>query len=214
MRANISVHEPKQTTDDESPLAYSMEGLNRDEDGALLPFVWSPGWNSNQSLHKFQSEVGGALRGGTAGVRLLGAGVKLVADKKSDETHATANSSSASPASGTGYLLVPRPQIFGSDELSMRSAGLDELVPDAYLEFSSADALALEVDAGQWVQAQGHAEPFTVRIDPMLSAGCIAYAPGLPQCLNFRPGQTLSVVRAARQPRRDGELIASDGVAG
>jgi NADH-quinone oxidoreductase subunit G len=74
MLADVSVHEPKQPVDDETALAYSMEGLNRDEPGALMPYVWSPGWNSNQSLHKFQAEVGGPIRGGSAGVRLLGGG--------------------------------------------------------------------------------------------------------------------------------------------
>ena len=63
MRADVSVHEPKQPVDEETPLAFTMEGLNRDQPGALLPYVWSPGWNSNQSLHKFQAEVGGALEG-------------------------------------------------------------------------------------------------------------------------------------------------------
>ena len=71
MRANISVHEPKQREDEETPLAFTMEGLNRDQPGALLPWVWAPGWNSNQSVHKFQTETGGPLKGGTAGARLF-----------------------------------------------------------------------------------------------------------------------------------------------
>ena len=42
---------------------------------ALLPRVWSPGWNSGNGLHKLQEEVSGPLRGGPSGVRLLdGAG--------------------------------------------------------------------------------------------------------------------------------------------
>ena len=71
MRADRSVHERMQPSDEESPLAFTMEGLNRSVPGALLPWVWAPGWNSNQSLHKFQTEPGGPLQGGTAGVRLL-----------------------------------------------------------------------------------------------------------------------------------------------
>ena len=74
MRANVSVHEPRQREDEETPLAFTMEGLNRAQPGALLPWVWSPGWNSNQSVQKFQDHPGGALKGGTAGVRLLTAG--------------------------------------------------------------------------------------------------------------------------------------------
>ena len=74
MHADVSVHEPRPLEDADSPLAYSMEGLNSGEESALLPWVWAPGWNSNQSVHRFQAEVGGPLRGGPAGVRLLAPG--------------------------------------------------------------------------------------------------------------------------------------------
>ena len=71
MNSGVSVHEPQQPKDHESPLSYSMEGLNRDQPSSLMPFVWSPGWNSNQSLQKFQAEVDGPLKGGPSGVRLI-----------------------------------------------------------------------------------------------------------------------------------------------
>ena len=71
MNSGVSVHEPQQAQDHESPLSFSMEGLNRDQPASLTPFVWAPGWNSNQSLQKFQSEVDGPLKGGSSGVRLI-----------------------------------------------------------------------------------------------------------------------------------------------
>ena len=71
INSDVSVHEPQQPKDHESPLSYSMEGLNRDQPASLTPFVWSPGWNSNQSLQKFQSEVDGPLKGGSSGVRII-----------------------------------------------------------------------------------------------------------------------------------------------
>src|SRR5690606_4299558 len=47
MRANISVHEPRQPQDQDSPFAYSMEGYSGSaEDRQQIPFAWSPGWNS------------------------------------------------------------------------------------------------------------------------------------------------------------------------
>ena len=67
MRADVSVHEPQQPADSETPLAYSMEGSAGDKPAALQPFIWSPGWNSNQAVQKFQAEAGGPLRGGSAG---------------------------------------------------------------------------------------------------------------------------------------------------
>ena len=69
--ADLSVHEPKSPVDEQTPFAYSMEGANGTQPGALIPYVWSPGWNSNQSVFKFQQEVGGPLQGGDGGVRLI-----------------------------------------------------------------------------------------------------------------------------------------------
>jgi len=69
MLADVSVHEPKQPVDDDTPFSYSMEGVNGKQPGSLIPFVWAPGWNSTQSIHKFQSEAGGALM--TSGVSCL-----------------------------------------------------------------------------------------------------------------------------------------------
>ena len=73
MNAGVNIHEPKSSVDEETPLGFTMEGQLPGADSAHLPYVWSPGWNSNQSVFKFQQEVGGAMLGGDAGVRLLDA---------------------------------------------------------------------------------------------------------------------------------------------
>ncbi|MBF3202729.1 NADH-quinone oxidoreductase subunit G, partial [Pseudomonas aeruginosa] len=72
MRANISVHEPRTPQDIDSAFAFSMEGYSgSQEDRQQIPFAWSPGWNSPQAWNKFQDEVGGHLRAGDPGVRLI-----------------------------------------------------------------------------------------------------------------------------------------------
>ncbi|MBV8436339.1 MAG: NADH-quinone oxidoreductase subunit NuoG, partial [Silvibacterium sp.] len=71
MLANISVHEPKPPDDPDSALAFSMESGIGTAPPSLIPFFWAPGWNSIQAVNKFQSEVGGSLRGGDPGVRLV-----------------------------------------------------------------------------------------------------------------------------------------------
>ena len=65
MLANISVHEPKPPDDPDSPLSFSMEGNPDQPPSALLPFFWTPGWNSIQAVNKFQAEIGGPLRRAT-----------------------------------------------------------------------------------------------------------------------------------------------------
>ena len=149
MRADISVHEPKQPVDEESPLAFTMEGLNRSQPGSLLPFVWAPGWNSNQSLHRFQSEVGGPLRGGTAGMRLLG-------PSQAKKSGPRENPPAFSPTQGQ-WQLVPRYRIFGSEELSALSLGVAELCEDGYIEIRADDALGLEVGEGDGLWDLRHA---------------------------------------------------------
>ena len=42
MNSDVSVHEPQQPKDHESPLSYSMEGLNRDQPASLIPFGIHP----------------------------------------------------------------------------------------------------------------------------------------------------------------------------
>ena len=71
MLANISVHEPKPPDDPDSPLSFSMEGNPDQPPSALLPFFWTPGWNSIQAVNKFQAEIGGPLRQGDPGVRVI-----------------------------------------------------------------------------------------------------------------------------------------------
>ena len=66
MLADVKVAEPQQPEDTESALAYSMEGFPGEKPAALTPFYWSPGWNSNQSVGKFQQEINGPRKSGDA----------------------------------------------------------------------------------------------------------------------------------------------------
>jgi NADH-quinone oxidoreductase subunit G len=208
MRADVSVHEPRQPCDEESPLAFTMEGLNRNQPGALLPYVWAPGWNSNQSLHKFQSSVGGPLKGGTTGARLLQAG------GLNNAPALTLVKTPAAPA-GTGqWQLVPRQRIFGSDELSALSPAIAELIETGFIEVCSADAATLGVSQGDGVEvsvvAGETAATLEVRINDSLAAGCAGYSAGLAGTLDLVALASAGLCRAANWQRRP-EIIGSDG---
>jgi NADH-quinone oxidoreductase subunit G len=71
MLANIKIHEPKPTEDADSPLAFSMEGYEGQPPASLIARYWSPGWNSVQALNKYQEEIGGHLKDGDTGIRLI-----------------------------------------------------------------------------------------------------------------------------------------------
>jgi len=174
MLADVSVHEPKQPVDEDTPFSFSMEGSSGTQPGALIPFVWSPGWNSNQSIHKFQSEAGGALAGGTPGKRLFDT-------TSNDEISLDKTIPEAFEPKEDLWLVLPQYRVFGSDELSARSPAIAELAPVPFVELSTTDAQRLDLEAGDGVLVSFENSEYTfeVSINDSLPRGCISYGVGL-----------------------------------
>ena len=175
MRADVSVHEPKAPVDAETPLAYSMEGENAgDQPGAVVPYVWTPGWNSNQSVFKFQQEVSGPLAGGDPGVRLI--------DTEGEAPSAREWPPAEAPAAPEpGHFNVVRvSDVFGSDELAAASPPVAERSAPPYVLLAPADAQALGLAAGDGVRIEGAPAGFVARVDDGVRQGCVGIARGLP----------------------------------
>ena len=190
MRANISVHEPKQPEDTETPFSFSMEGSSDDQPGSLIPFVWSPGWNSNQSVHKYQIEVGGALKGGTPGVRLI--------------EPASASTSSETPdfeiparldVDQQSLEVVPLYKIFGSEELSAHSEAIAELITPECIQLNSSEATRFGLKHGEPVKAllAGREVALSLQINDSIPAGCAGYTVGLPDSEWLAPASKLAL---------------------
>ena len=164
--ANISVHEPAPPPDPDSALSFTMEGYPGLPPPSLTPFFWSPGWNSIQSVKKFQEEVNGALRGGDPGVRLV------EPDARARPRYLGNCPAPFEKRDGT-LLLLPAHHIFGSEELSVLSPGIAERAPEPYLALSPADASALGLSAGDEarVSAGGESRRLLVKLDPSVPAG-------------------------------------------
>jgi NADH-quinone oxidoreductase subunit G len=80
MNANIAVSEPKLLQDTDSPLAFSMEGIQEKPPSSLVPFYWTPGWNSVQALYiNYLDEPDASLKGGDPGIRLIEPVTKVIA---------------------------------------------------------------------------------------------------------------------------------------
>jgi len=173
MRANISVHEPRQPQDPDSPFAYSMEGYSGSkEDRQQIPFAWSPGWNSPQAWNKFQDEVGGHLRAGDPGVRLLD-------DARQDLAWKSAPAAFA-PALGS-WQVVPLHHLFGSEETTALAAPIQSRIPQPYVALAEAEAQRLGVAEGALLSlrvADRHLQ-LPVRIDESLSLGLVGLPVGL-----------------------------------
>ncbi len=69
--ANINVSEPKPAQDENSALAYSMEGSKSIPPAALTSFYWAPGWNSVQASNKYLKELNNALKAKGTGIRIF-----------------------------------------------------------------------------------------------------------------------------------------------
>jgi NADH-quinone oxidoreductase subunit G len=145
MLANISVHEPKPPDDPDSALAFSMESGPEAAPSSLIPFFWAPGWNSIQAVNKFQSEVGGPLRGGDPGVRLIEPSQESVWKYFS----APPSQFKARPDE---WLLVPIFHIFGSEELSRHAQGIAQLLPRPYVALNPVEASLLGAKPGEQIK--------------------------------------------------------------
>jgi len=148
MHAGVNVSETGQPSDPNSALAFSMEGYQGTPPAALVPHIWSPGWNSVQAALRLQSEVVSPLYGHAAGVRLIEPG----------DSGGIGYFRSVPPAFAprTGqWLLVPTYHIFASEELSALAPAVASRAPAPHVTLNPDDAARLGVGAGDEVFVAG-----------------------------------------------------------
>ena len=203
MRANISVHEPKQEQDEDGIMNYSMEGVPPLKDATVFSSPWAPGWNSNQSLFKFETKVGGPLKQASHGVRLL-------------DNSGAANAwydATVTKASGDGFSVFPVYHLFGSEELTSRSPAIGEKATAAYVALNPADADKLGLAASDGVQVQ-HNGAVPVLLRNSIQPGTVGIPVGL-DGLNFQDmtaNVSLEKARDWQSPKgwRAANIIVSD----
>ncbi|MEJ5057860.1 MULTISPECIES: NADH-quinone oxidoreductase subunit NuoG [unclassified Pseudomonas] len=174
MRADISVHEPRTPQDKDTAFAFSMEGYSGSaEPRQQVPFAWSPGWNSPQAWNKFQDEVGGHIRAGDPGTRLI--------ESNGDSLNWFASVPRAfNPAQGT-WQVVPFFHLFGSEENSSKAAPVQERIPAAYVALAKSEADRLGVNDGAMLSLNvaGQTLRLPLRINEELGAGLVALPAGI-----------------------------------
>jgi NADH-quinone oxidoreductase subunit G len=169
--ADTNMHEPKPPDDQDSPLAFSMEGYRGQPPSSLINFYWAPGWNSVQALNKYQSEVGESLRGGDSGIR-------LIEPLKNVQTHYFKEVPPAFVPKKSEWLVVPLYRIFGSEELSMHSPPIKELSSGTYVSLNPSDARRLEVGEGDEIQLSLDNDAFVLAV--RISEGIPKGVAGIP----------------------------------
>jgi NADH-quinone oxidoreductase subunit G len=200
MLADVSVHEPQQAIDNDSALSFSMEGVQQEAPSSLRAFTWSPGWNSNQSIHKFQAEVGGEDKQGNAGSLVFAKANTLVPYSKTVQVRSK---------------LIAKHHIFGSEALSSHSPEIETLMPLPYLMMNDTSAKQLQVKSNDGLQYQlGDVEiQFAVLVDDDIPDGCLVY-PIIPEtrCLINVDKIELSPIVGFVPKTRSPNLIATDRV--
>ncbi|MBS1681232.1 MAG: NADH-quinone oxidoreductase subunit NuoG [Bacteroidetes bacterium] len=175
MNANINVSEPKPPEDPDSSLSYTMEGYRGLAPSSMIPFFWSPGWNSVQSVNKYQNEIGASLKGGDPGLRLI-----------EPEPGAVANYFSTVPEVfqpiADHFWLVWTHHIFGSEELSKRSPSVAQRMPQhPYAMINPKDAEQQKVNEGDKIsfEVEKHVYVLMVKLNNTIPSGVAALPYGL-----------------------------------
>lgn len=170
-KLHLGVLEPIPPLDPDTPLAYSMEGSPARPPGTIEPVFWAPAWNSPQALTRFQEEIGGRLRGGDPGVRLIEPPAGAPAAYLEVEIPALTQA------------LEPAPLFFafGSEEQSALAPGIAALAPAPHVELNPDDAGALGAADGDIVEirARGASAELPVRVEPERAPGSAGIPIGL-----------------------------------
>jgi NADH-quinone oxidoreductase subunit G len=166
MHADKNISEQKPPEDADSALSFTMEGYTGVPPAALIPFYWSPGWNSAQAVNKYQTEVGGPLKGGNPGKRLFEPSENNTSDYFKTIPEAF------SPKEGE-WMVLPLYHIFGSDELSALSPAVAERIPKPYIGLNTEDALKADITEGDMLEVllNGIAHSLPVKLQLGLPAG-------------------------------------------
>ncbi|QJC30101.1 NADH-quinone oxidoreductase subunit NuoG [Enterobacteriaceae endosymbiont of Plateumaris sericea] len=137
MLSNINIHEQKQLEDKDTIFNFSMEG-NYDTNikCSHLPFLWYPGWNSLQSLNKFQKEIGISSKYGPTGIKIL---------KKKNKSLNTFKYIVPKSFNVKKFTIVPYYSLFYSDSLIQKSQLIKKFFYHQCIIINNLDAINLGI---------------------------------------------------------------------
>ncbi|WP_308368287.1 MULTISPECIES: NADH-quinone oxidoreductase subunit NuoG [unclassified Microbulbifer] len=171
--ADKSVAEHKPVKDPDAPLVFSMEGIQDPDKSPLQANIWSPGWNSNQALHKFLQGIGGKRRCGNGGRKIQRASRSLPDWKPA-----------VNPAGeAEGFLLLPIYRMFGSGELSAMAPAIASVIAQPFVLINRHDAKRLDIDAGDPLEITvgGDRCQLIAEVSDTIPTGSLGVPYGFPQ---------------------------------
>ena len=149
--ANISVHEAKTTQKLDDSLTFSMEGQSASQTSDM-PFAWAPGWNSNQSISQFQTQINGQLIKQKAALfipvtnQLLN-NPRWAITKQSDKA---TRSHASDHQTSQPLRYVQQANIYFDEWQAAHTAEFKMLQPSNHMSISVSTAEQFGVKKGQW----------------------------------------------------------------
>jgi len=140
--AHIDIKEIPPSEDDDSPFQFSQEGVASQTCSSTFDsppaYVWAPGWNSNESLSHFQSDVHSSIKG-------MHKGLLLYSDTTTVEptTLDKSNTPFKQSLSEGELQALPLYHIFSGDELSEYSSEVHQLKPQNVIRINAKQANSL-----------------------------------------------------------------------
>jgi NADH-quinone oxidoreductase subunit G len=175
INAGIAVSETSIPKDEDSPLIFSMEGQPENPPSSLVPFYWTPGWNSVQALYSCLDEPDGSLKGGDPGIRLI--------EPSPGRQMSYLTVDQGTTKTGKDELMIfPVFRIFGSEELSSAGLSVSERIGEPFVSVNQKDADVFHINEKDLIQLelQGAILKSEVKIDNSLPRGTAGLTVNLP----------------------------------
>ena len=195
MYANHQVNESRPPQDPDSPLSFTMEGYTGIPPTSATSFYWSPGWNSAQAINKFRNEISDGRQEEDTGVRLI--------ESSKEKSYDYLESIPVSSKVPDKWKLVPLHDIFGSEELSMKSKAISERSPGASFTMNEEQARNLKIVEDQHITVISETVEITlpIRIETDWPKDHLGISIGYKHTESIEPD---SMVRLEKPEKKDG----------
>jgi NADH-quinone oxidoreductase subunit G len=199
MLANQTVHEPKPFGETGAPYKQSMEGTQAGQKKEFpLAYSWSPGWNSNQSNHKFRDEYRGNELAQQVGVLCIDA-------NQSDQWFKW--QAVWSKNTKAQWQILPLQKVFGSDNLSLHALPIAQLKVQAQIVVSPLDAEKLGFTAGQLIYCDDNPTALQLAINANVPANnLLVYVPA-DQLFESRHCEKLTAATAKQNTEYSAQIL-------
>lgn len=195
--ANITVHEAKTSQKLDDNFAFSMEGKSVGQ-SSDMPFVWAPGWNSNQAIGQFQTAINGQLLKEKTALFIPIS--KEIANNPSwqlaDSIKSSAMEGSTTENKAAHFLTyVQQKNVYFSEWQASLNAEFQMLRPSNQLYINAETAQQAGVKKGQWCKIIFSATNDKMHLASQSVISQISIVNHLPRSLvfgNFALSQSLS----------------------